>query len=102
MSVSTFEVFYNYIRFLKKLKINELETLSSDIRKYIIDNLDKNLDKIVVCDKNVEKIVKDIVKSENKTTKVEINSKYLNQYDYEKQIKKLENRKIYMMLGSKP
>ncbi|MBR1540005.1 MAG: Rne/Rng family ribonuclease [Clostridia bacterium] len=69
------------------------------IKKYIIDNLDKNLDKIVVCDKNVEKVVKDILNCENKKIKLEINDKYLEQYDYENQIRKLENRKIWLDCG---
>lgn len=69
------------------------------IKKYIIDNLDKDLDKIVVCDKNVEKLIKDILKNETKKIKIEIDNEFLKKYDYENQLKKLENRKIWLDCG---
>ena len=69
------------------------------IQKYIIDNLDKGLDKITVCDKNVEKIVENILKSENKKIKIEVDEAFLQKYDYENQIKRLENRRIWLDCG---
>lgn len=85
---------------------NELDNFPKEIynnggivKKFIIDNLDKDLDKIAVCDKNVEKIVTNIMDCENKKVKIEINPDYLSQYDYENQIRKLENRKIWLDCG---
>lgn len=69
------------------------------IQKYIIDNLDKGLDKITVCDKSVEKEVESILKSENKKIKIEVDDKFLQKYDYENQIKRLENRRIWLDCG---
>ncbi len=69
------------------------------IRKYIVDNIDKNLDRIVVCDKNVEKSVKEFLKCENKDIKVVIDDKYLEKFDFQNQLKKFENRKIWLDCG---
>ena len=69
------------------------------VKKYIIDNLDKNLDKIIVYNKELEKYVKSIMKDEGKTVKVEIDENFLSKYDYESQIRKLENRKIWLDCG---
>ena len=69
------------------------------IRKYLIDNVDKNLDKIVVCNKFLEKFVKDILEKENKKIKIEIEEKYLEKFNYQNQLRKLENRKIWLDCG---
>ena len=69
------------------------------VRKYIVDNLDKGLDRIIVCNKSVEKSVKDIVKYENKNIDIVINEKYLDRHDFENQLKKLENRKVWLDCG---
>ena len=69
------------------------------IKKYIIDNMDKDLDKITVCDKSVEKVVENILKCENKSIKIEVDDTYLQKYDYENQIKRLENRKLWLDCG---
>lgn len=69
------------------------------IRKYIIDNIDKDLEKIIVSNEKLEKSVKNILKYENKKTVIEIDSQFLEKYDYENQLKKLENRKIWLDCG---
>ena len=69
------------------------------IRKYIIDNLDENLDRIVVCSKNIAKYIKELLEYENKKIPVIVDEKYLEKYDYENQLRKLENRKIWLNCG---
>lgn len=69
------------------------------VRKYIIDNLDKGLDRIIVCDKNVESYVKDILKSENKEVEFVIDDKYLEKFNFQNQLKKLDSRKIWLDCG---
>lgn len=69
------------------------------VRKYIIDNLDENLDRIVVCNQKLAKDIKEILEYENKEIPVVIDEKYLEKYDYENQLKKLENRKIWLDCG---
>ena len=69
------------------------------VRKYIIDNIDKNLDRIVVSDKNVEKSVKEIIKNENKNIKIDIEKNFLEKFNYQNQLRKLENRKIWLDCG---
>ena len=69
------------------------------VRKYIVDNLDKGLNRILVCNKSVEKSVKEILKDENKDIKMVIDEKYLEKYDFENQLKKIENRKIWLDCG---
>ena len=69
------------------------------IKKYIIDNMDKDLDKITVCDKSVEKIVENVLKCENKQIKIETDDAFLQKYDYENQIRKLESRKLWLDCG---
>ncbi|MBR2289262.1 MAG: Rne/Rng family ribonuclease [Clostridia bacterium] len=69
------------------------------VTKYIVDNIDKNLDKIVVANRKLEKSIKEILKHGYKEVKVEIDSKFLEKYDYENQIRKIENRKIWLDCG---
>jgi len=69
------------------------------VKKYIIDNIDKKLDKIVVCNKKLEKIVRDILEAEDKNVKIVIDNDYLEKNDYINQIRKLENRKIWLDCG---
>lgn len=69
------------------------------VKKYIIDNLDKGLSRITVCDKNVEKYVRDIVESEKKEIEFVIDDKFLEKFNFQNQLRKLENRKIWLDCG---
>ena len=69
------------------------------IKKYITDNIDKNIDRIIVCDEEIKKIVEKYVNEENKNISVEIDSEYLDRFDYKNQLRKLENRKIWLDCG---
>lgn len=66
------------------------------IRKYLIDNLDKGLEKIILDDKSLKSEIEKIV---GKKVKIEIDEKFLEKFDYENQIKKIENRKIWLDCG---
>ena len=69
------------------------------IKKYIIDNLDKDLEKITVCNKNLEKYVRNIIEDENKNIEISIDDKFLEKFDFQRQLRKLENRKIWLDCG---
>ena len=69
------------------------------VKKYIIDNLDKGLAKITVSDKNVEKYVRNIVESEKVNIEFSIDDKFLEKFDFQRQLRKLENRKIWLDCG---
>ena len=69
------------------------------VRKYIIDNLDKNIDRIAVSSESLEKIVKSILNDENKNIKIEVEEDYIEKFNYQNQIRKLENRKIWLDCG---
>jgi len=77
----------------------ELYSAGGILKKYLLDNLDKDLEKITVCDKNVENLIKNILKSENKDIQVCIQPEYLKKFDFENQIHKLENRKVWLACG---
>ena len=69
------------------------------IKKYIIDNLDKDLDRIIVCDEEIEKHVKNIFEIESKEVELLIDSDYLDKFDFKNQLRKIENRKIWLDCG---
>ena len=67
------------------------------IRKYIIDNY--NIDRISVKNEKILHEVREILQEENINKKILVESDYLQKYDYEKQILKMENRKIWLKCG---
>lgn len=69
------------------------------IKKYIIDNMDKNLDRIVVDSEEEKQNILEILKFEDYEIPVEIDNDYLNKFDYQKQIRKSENRKVWLDCG---
>jgi ribonuclease G len=69
------------------------------ISKYLLDNIDKNLDRIVVCDDDLKKNVQDFLNTSEKQIPVVIESDYLKKFDFEKQLKMLENRKLWLNCG---
>ena len=93
------EVWKNLINVKLEDYPKEIYHYGGIVRKYIVDNLDKKLDKIVVCDKVVESQVKDILECENKQIEILIDDKFLEKYDFENQLRKLENRKIWLDCG---
>ena len=47
----------------------------------------------------MEKIVKSILNDENKNIKIEVEEDYIEKFNYQNQIRKLENRKIWLDCG---
>ncbi len=77
----------------------EIYNAGGIIKKYIIDNVDKGLDRIVVNDSKIKDKVKKYLKEENCNITIDIDKDYLNKFDYEKQLKKIESRKIWLDCG---
>lgn len=69
------------------------------IFKYLTDNLDKNLTKIIVSDDEIKLQVETFLAQENKQIKVELDKDYLKKFDFENQIRKIENRKVWLNCG---
>ena len=61
--------------------------------------VDKNLEKIVVNSEELKNEVLSYLKEENSNILVRIDKDYLNKFDYENQIKKSENRKVWLDCG---
>ena len=78
---------------------NEVYNNGGATKKYIVDNLDKGLDRILICDKNIENDIKNILEHQNKEIEILVNSNFFEQSDLEKQLKRLENRKIWLDCG---
>ena len=71
----------------------ELYSAGGILKKYLLDNLDKDLEKITVCDKNLENLIKNILKSENKDIQVCIQPEYLKKFDKDTQFIVITHRK---------
>lgn len=69
------------------------------VKKYIIDNIDKSLDRIVVNSEEEKQLILENLKFENYEIPIEIDSEYLEKFDYQKQIRKSENRKVWLDCG---
>lgn len=89
-----------------KEKENDPKIIDKSIElanKIIIDTVDKNLQKIIVNDKNeYEKIKKYIEENQEfRNIKLEIEEKdyILNKYDIQKEIQKMKNRKVWLKSG---
>ena len=69
------------------------------IRRTVIDILDRGLQKIIVNDKTIfEEVQKLLVNTKN--IKVELKEENLfNMYSLENQVKKMENRKLWLKCG---
>lgn len=77
----------------------EIYNAGGIISKYLLDNIDKNLDRIVVNSEHLENIVHEVLDSENSSIPIVIDNNYLNNHEFESQLKKLENRKIWLPCG---
>lgn len=71
------------------------------IKKMIIDLIDKNIDKIIVNNKDEFEIVNNIINDVGEKIKIELreNEEILNTYDIKEQIEKSKQRKIYLNCG---
>ncbi len=71
------------------------------LRRTLIDVVDRNLNRVIVNDKNTYKEVEDILKSMNINIKIELkeNENLLQMYSLEGQLEKTENRKIWLKCG---
>lgn len=70
------------------------------LKKTIIDLVDSNLDKIVVEDKETFNMVNEVLNEIEANTKVEIEEDIINKYSLSKQLKALENNKIWLKSGA--
>ena len=70
------------------------------LKKTIIDLVDSNLDKIVVEDKETFDMVNEVLNEIEANTKVEIEEDIINKYSLSKQLKALENNKIWLKSGA--
>lgn len=88
---------------IKKLSVDTVPMKLYDaggiVRKYLIDNLDKNLEKIVVCNEEIQEQILEFLKLECKGVSVEVNENYLKKFDFENQLRRIENRKIWLDCG---
>lgn len=69
------------------------------IRKYLIDNADKGLEKVYVQNSKLQDEITKLLKEENIDIPVLIDKDLLTKFDYEQQLKKAENRKIWLDCG---
>ncbi len=69
------------------------------LKKTIIDLVDSHLDRIVVSDISLKKEVESILKEIEATIQVEVKEHILQMYTIEKQLKALENRKVWLKCG---
>lgn len=70
------------------------------LRKTVIDLVDSNLDKIIVENEDDYKKIKDILNEIEANTKIEIDKDILNKYSLSKQLKALENNRIWLKSGA--
>ena len=98
----------NVINLWKKIseqfnnKTNKPELLYEDhgiLQRLIIDIMDKDINRIIVDDKNIQKEVEKLIEGLGYNIKVELAKNSLEYYDLEKQIDKSQNRKIWLKCG---
>ena len=84
----------------KKGVVPELLYKSEDILERVItDLMDQNLNRICTNDDEIYKLVNDKLKEENQEIKVEKQENILNMYDIQEQLKKINDRKIWLRCG---
>jgi len=69
------------------------------LRRYLVDNLDKGLDKIIVSNESLKEEILDFLRIENKIIEVCVDNQYIKKYNFESQLKKLDNRKVWLKCG---
>ena len=84
----------------KKGVVPELLYKSEDILERVItDLMDQNLNRICTNDDEIYKLINDKLKEENQEIKVEKQENILNMYDIQEQLKKINDRKIWLRCG---
>lgn len=90
----------------KNIKLKPIEKYPQKIydkggvlKKTIVDLVDSNLDKIVVENEKDYDLVKNILEEIDSDIKIEIDEKILHKYSLEKQLKGLENSKVWLKNG---
>lgn len=91
----------------KKLKSKKIENYPQKIydkggvlKKTIVDLVDSNLDRIVVENKEDFELVEKILNEIEANIKLEIDEEIINKYSLSKQLKALENNKIWLKSGA--
>lgn len=70
------------------------------LKKTIIDLVDSNLDKIILREDTDLEVLNDILNEIGVTAKIEIDENILSKYNLEKQIRAVDNKKIYLKSGA--
>lgn len=70
------------------------------LKKTIIDLVDSNLDKIILREDTDLDVLNDILNEIGVTAKIEIDENILSKYNLEKQIRAVDNKKIYLKSGA--
>ena len=84
----------------KNIVVPKLLYKSEDILERVItDLMDQNLNRICTNDDEIYKLVNDKLKEENQEIKVEKQENILNMYDIQEQLKKINDRKIWLRCG---
>jgi ribonuclease G len=90
----------------EKIKNTSLDTFPKEvynaggiITKYLVDNIDKNLDRIIVGNNELKNIVENFLNISERQIPIIINDDYLKKFDFQNQLKKLENRKVWLKCG---
>ena len=69
------------------------------LKKTIVDLVDSNLDKIIVENQKDYELVKNILEEINSNIKIEVDQKISQKYSLEKQLKAIENTKVWLKNG---
>lgn len=87
----------------KNIKLKPIEKYPQKIydkggvlKKTIVDLVDSNLDKIIVENQKDYELVKNILEEINSNIKIEVDQKISQKYSLEKQLKAIENTKVWL------
>lgn len=90
----------------KNIKLKPIEKYPQKIydkggvlKKTIVDLVDSNLDKIIVENQKDYELVKNILEEINSNIKIEVDQKISQKYSLEKQLKAIENTKVWLKNG---
>lgn len=90
----------------KNIKLKPIEKYPQKIydkggvlKKTIVDLVDSNLDKIIVENQKDYELVKNILEEINSNIKIEVDQKIFQKYSLEKQLKAIENTKVWLKNG---
>lgn len=90
----------------KNIKLKPIEKYPQKIydkggvlKKMIVDLVDSNLDKIIVENQKDYELVKNILEEINSNIKIEVDQKISQKYSLEKQLKAIENTKVWLKNG---